>query len=399
MFSLDLAARLGGLPRPYWWLWLGLVLNRGGQFVQPLLTFYLVDARGFSLSQAAAAIASWGVGSVAGALLSGVVADRIGRRAAMIGSALGSALALQILRVAATPVEVSAAVMLLALIYDLHRPAVFAMVADLVPASERVRAYSLLYVAVNLGFAGAPAIAGWLAGRDYALIFYAASAIQLFWAAWILLVLPETRPVPVAAARPASLMTALSDHVYMGFLAVCTLIALLPHQSFVALSAWMGQQGHSAATFGSVIALNGVLIVLIQPWAARSIGRADGPRVFAAACLLYGVGFALHGQGSSLTIHRLAIVVWTLGEIVSSPVMSGVVASLAPEEARGRYQGLMATSFAIAGIGAPLMGAAVMERWGGEVLWTGCLGVGVLGAVMIGLLGPHLRARMAGARR
>ncbi len=395
-----LRARFGGLPRAFWWIWVGLLLNRAGVFVQPLLTFYLTLERGLGLTEAALVVSAYGAGSVVGSLLGGVAADRLGRRVTMIVSAFAGAAGLVVLGEARGFWGITAAAFGTALVWDLHRPAVHAMVADIVPPEHRIRAFGLQYVAVNLGFAVAPVLAGWLAGVGYATLFAAAAVVQLGWAAFVLAFLPETRSVAAAAAARvpggAGLGTALRDGVYVRFLLLCVLLTLLPHQSFVALSAWMASQGHSPATFGSVIALNGVLIVLVQPWIVEAVGRRDVPRVFMVASVLYGVGFMLHGVSPLVAVHALAIATWTMGEILVAPVQSGVAATLAPPEARGRYQGLMGTSFSTAGMIAPLVGAAVMDRFGGRVLWFGCLGLGLVCAAGMAWMGPRLRERLRG---
>jgi MFS family permease len=75
---------------------------------------------------------------------------------------------------------------------------------------------------------------------------------------------------------------------------------------------------------------------------------------------------------------------------------SALVARLAPPLLRGRYQGQTATAFAASGVLGPLLGAAVLDRWG-ALLWAGCLGVGAASAATMLALGPALRRRLADA--
>jgi MFS family permease len=388
------AALWAGLPRRFWWLWGGLLINRGGTFVQPLLTFYLTQDRELPLSWAAVVVSVYGAGAVVGSLVGGVAADRIGRRSTLLISAVAGASALALLGAARGFWPIAIMAFVTALAWDLHRPAVHAMVADLIPPADRVRAFGLQYVAVNLGFAVAPALAGWLAGYGYGVVFAAAAAVQLVWAVFVALALPETRVAPAAGAAEASVMTAIQDRVYLPFLALCGLLALLPSQASVALSAHLASQGHGPATFGTVLGLNGLLIVLVQPWVLGPVGRRDVPGVFMVGAALFGVGFALHGVSPFVWVHAAAVATWTVGEILVAPVQSGVVAALAPPEARGRYQGLMATSFAASGMVGPVAGAAVLERGGAVALWGGCLAVGLGCAVGMSALGPTLRARL-----
>ncbi len=52
-FRLQLENLTSGLPRTYWLLWLGTLVNRLGGFVIPFLTLYLTSQRGIAVSQAA----------------------------------------------------------------------------------------------------------------------------------------------------------------------------------------------------------------------------------------------------------------------------------------------------------------------------------------------------------
>jgi MFS family permease len=396
-FAPELARRFGGLGSAFWWLQLGLFLNRSGQFVQPLLTFWLTGVHGLTVTRAGMVVAVYGLGSTLGTALGGLVADRVGRRTALLISAVGSACALVALASARHVSEVVPGAFALALLYDLHRPAVQAMVADVVAPADRVRAYALTYVTINLAFAFAPALAGWLAGYSYDLVFGGAAIVQLLWGAFVAVRVPETRPTAPPGRTEHGFGPVLRDRVFVLWLGALALAAMVPHQGFVALSAWMKHEGYAPSTYGSVVAVNGLLIVLIQPWVAERISRRDPIRVFIASALLQGIGFSMHGLGLGVPGHVAAVAVWTAGEIVAAPVTSAVVADLAPPELRGRYQGLVAMAFAAASTIAPMLGAAAIDAWG-RVFWVACMVVGALAACCMALLGPSLRARRAAAR-
>lgn len=390
-----LRTRFGGLGAPFWALMAGLFLNRAGQFVQPMLVWWLTGAHAMSLTEAGGVVSIYGLGGAIGMLAGGVIADRLGRKVALLVSALGAMAFLHLLPLATGTGALVAGAFALAFTYDLHRPAVQAMVADLVPPADRLRAYALTYVTVNLGFAVAPALAGALSESDVSAPFVAAAGIQALWALFVWRRLPETRPARVAGDPPAGgLREVLADRVYLRWLAAIGLSSLLPFQAFVVLAAWMKQEGLQPSTFGAILGVNGVLIVLIQPWVAPWVGRRDPVRVQSFAFALQGVGFALHGLGLGVPGHVVAVVVWTAGEILAAPVTSAVVARLAPVRLRGRYQGLLGTTFGLAGMLGPAGGAAILDHFGGWI-WPVCLALGLGSGLVMISLGPRLRARFA----
>ena len=72
------------------------------------------------------------------------------------------------------------------------------------------------------------------------------------------------------------------------------------------------------------------------------------------------------------------------------PVGTALIAGRADDASRGRYMGVFSLGFSLAFIVAPPVGMAVYGRFGGDVLWYGCAGVGFLLAGAFSLLRPRL---------
>jgi MFS family permease len=250
-----------------------------------------------------------------------------------------------------------------------------------------MRAFALQYWAVNLGASVAFVAGGAIASHSFALLF-AADAITtvgfglIVWAA-----LPETRPT-ADAPRPdakAPLRAVLSDRVFMAVCLLAAAFSIVFFQSFVGLPIDMRAHGLTADVIGLVMATNGILIVVLQPYAADAIGGYSRRSVLAVAALLLGAGFGLNAWIGSPAGYAVAIAVWTLGEILFAPASTSLVADLAPAALRGRYQGVLAVAYTAAFAAAPLAGAAVIATAGAGWLWAGCALLGVVTA--IGFLG------------
>ncbi|MFC6618829.1 hypothetical protein [Deinococcus radiophilus] len=67
-----------GYPPAFWVLWFGTLLNRLGEFVAPLLGFYLTAEKGFSLTQVGVILSAMGVGRFFAESLGGGLSDRVG---------------------------------------------------------------------------------------------------------------------------------------------------------------------------------------------------------------------------------------------------------------------------------------------------------------------------------
>jgi len=383
---------LRGLPRTFWILWTGALVNRLGGFVMPLLALYLTGPRGLSVQQVGVVISLYGAGVLCAGPLGGSLADHLGRRRTLILALVLGALAMLHLAFARAPVHIAAAAFLLGIFGDLYRPAVAAAIADIVPSQDRVRAYGFLYWAVNLGFAVGSALGGAMAAHGWYLLFFGDAATTLLYAGIVWWKIPETRPLhPVHEKRPPP-WAPLSDGPFVAFCALSMMVWMLFHQAFVTLPIDLRNHGLSPGDYGLLIALNGVLIVLLQPIVSRLLLRFAHYRVLALAALLVGVGFGLTALMQTVPGFAVAITVWSLGEIVMAGIGPAVAADAAPERLRGAYQGLFQMGGGAAALLAPIFGSQIMGRYGGATLWTCCLGVGLLTALGQLALGP-LRPR------
>ncbi len=391
-----IAAVRRSLPDTYWVVWLGTLINRVGGFVMPLLAYYLTEERGFDQGTAALIASCNGAGGVASGLLGGVLADRIGRRLTMATSLLGGAVTMILLSEARGAVDIAIAAAALGFVGELYRPAVMAFVADVVPAADRVRAFGLLYWAINLGFAIAPVLGGVVAQWSYRALFIGDAATMFVYGVIVLVWVPESRPDVTAAERASvSLLAVLRDRVFLTFAGLTFLLALVFFQSTVTLAAHLERQGYGAATFGLVVAANGVLIITVQPWLVTRVQHRDPSRVLAVAAVFVGIGFGVHGVASVVALHVGAVLLWTMGEILQSAFHSSSVAALAPIAARGRYQGVFGVAFGLAATLGPPAGALAVDVGGVRAPWFAALAISVVAALGFLASAPGRRGRGA----
>ncbi|MER7459549.1 MFS transporter [Micromonospora sp. NPDC126480] len=372
----------GGLPRTFWHLWTATLINRLGSFVAIYLGVYLVSVRDFSPAYAGMVIGLHGAGSAAGGVLGGVVADRWGRRPAMLsGNVAAAAIALS-LGLSGHPAAIAALTLLLGLCLGVARPAFTATIIDVVGERDRLRALTLNYWAINIGFSVAATIAGLLVRVDPVLLFVINATVLLGTAALIGLTVPESRPA-VTAAGPAArgdsggLGTVLRDRVFLTFTAL-TGLAWLCIEASVLLPVALQADGLPATAYGPIIAVNGLMIVLGQLFVPRLVGRFDRSRTVAVAVLVIGTGFALTALADSVWFYAFTVLVWTLGEMAMTPANSALTADLSPAAQRGRYQGVYSLGHAFATFAGPILGGQVAHRVSVDALWLGLSGLALV---------------------
>jgi len=174
---------------------------------------------------------------------------------------------------------------------------------------------------------------------------------------------------------------------------VLTSLVFMQHISTLPIA--MAQDGLSPSTFGSVIALNGVLIVVGQLFVPRLLGRFSRPTALAIAAVVLGVGFGLNAFAHTAVMYAVAVLIWTVGEMFNAPSNSSTNAELSPVAMRGRYQGVFSLSWSAASFVAPIAGGAVLQYAGPVTLWLGCSVLAGVVAVCHLLAGPSRQRRAA----
>jgi MFS family permease len=382
--TLRRAARetVSGLPREFWWLWTSTLVNRLGAFVATFMALYLTLDRGYSASYAGLVAALHGLGGVISSLGAGVMTDRLGRRPTLLVAQASTAVSVALLGFMRDPVAIAAVAFVVGMASNASRPAVQAMMADIVRPEDRIRAFSLNYWAINLGFAVSSMAAGFIAEVSYLAGFLIEAGMTMVCAVLVFVKLPESRPAEVPAqdkdadGGAVSLGTVLRDGRFMGVVGLSFLVALVFQQGYVGLPVAMGEAGFTPADFGMAIAVNGVLIVALQIPVTRFIEHRDPRRLLVVSSLLAGYGFGLTAFAGSVGVFALTVCVWTLAEIVNAPTQTGLVVRLSPARGRGRYQGMYTMSWSVAALVAPLMSGFVIDRFGAAWLWGLCAVIG-----------------------
>jgi len=407
-----LRGAIGGLPRAFWVLWSGTLVNRIGYMVEPFLAYYLTGVRGFPLATTGAVLAVSGLGSVFSQLAAGALTDRIGRRATLALGMLANAGALLGLGYARGLAAIMVAVLLFGLTVDVYRPASSALVADLVPSVDRARAYGILFWAVNLGVSVAMVLGGALARTGFLWLFWADALTCAAFSAivWVGLPADRARRSATVVRRPAEAAGAgrrdgnagrgsarhlARDGVMVAYLALTFCYCFVYLQAYTTLPLAMRLDGLSPRSFGLAIAVNGIVIVAVQPLVSGWLGRHDHSSVLAVGFVVGGLGFGLTALAHSTAAYAATVVVWTLGEIITAGLGAAIVSELAPVHMRGRYNGVYGAIWSAAYLAAPLGGTRLLTI-GAPALWLTCACLGGVAATAMLALGPAIRRRSGG---
>jgi MFS family permease len=355
-----LRSSLRALPPAAWILFTGTFLNKFGTFVLPFLALYLTS-RGRTLAEAGVAIGSYGVGNVVATLLGGYLADHLGRRRTIVLSMFAGAASMMVLSQAESFPAILVMTALTGLTSELYRPACSALLADLIPAENRVTAFSAYRMAHNAGWAFGPATAGFLAGHGYFWLFAGDAATSVLFGGVALLALPEPAHPPAAPVGWGEAVRVVAgDRRLHGVIAAAFGIALIFNQMTSAYGVSVMRLGLTASTYGALISLNGALIVAVELPLTAVTRRFRPLHAVAFGFFLVGLGFGLNAFASSVPALAACVIIFTFGEMCSMPVLSAYVAGLAPRHMRGRYMGVYGLTWTVSQVVGPSLGLRLL---------------------------------------
>jgi MFS family permease len=383
-----------GLPRAVWVIFAGTVVNRLGYVVTPFLVFYL-GSRGIRTEQVPFVLGALGAGNLVGPMVGGLLADRTGRRPTMLIGLIGTALAQGLLFAAPNVVTLALAAVLLSGAGSMVGPAAGALLADTVTAGRRRTAFSLFHWAVNIGTAVAGMLGGFLAARGYWLLFAVDGATSLAFAGIVVTLLPGGRGGAPAGRSGTGYAVVFRDPLMRALLPLFGVALMIYSLTEVCLPLAIRDDGLSPATLGLMATLNAVLVVVLQPVATHVLARVPQIPLLVGTSVLIAVGVASTGLAHDAWSYGGTVALWSIGEATGSGIAVAIVAGLAPDDARGRYQGAFQWTWGIARFVALGVGTAVYATAGPAVVWWFSAVAGVGSALGVGALGPSIVRRTA----
>ncbi len=412
---------LRSMDRNVWIRFIGETLNGiAFMMLMPFFALYLKD-KVDSLFHVGILMAISPIVASFGSMVGGRIADIYGRKPIMIFSMAGNGIVM--LGFIFFDGFVSYAVLsaLMGLCNSLFHPAASAMVVDVTDPERRTEAYGLLRMGHNIGAAVGPIIGASVVMISKDVIFITTASSLLFYSVLVAVFIRETLPKGQQEKKdekqneqdaPPAWKVLLHDKVLMIYILSGIVISMGFSQTEGMLPLHFDNEMKNI--FGDnnpypyLMALNGTLVVLFQfpisKWATfKPVGK-----MMLYGALLFGFGllaigwlpplFGEMGADTSLVLGIMLIVyaIYTLGEMVMSPVQMTFVANLAPEHLRGTYMGAASLQWIFGGAFGPLLGGFLLERILGDVLFT-ILGIGCIIAGIIYLSLDRLAGQKSGA--
>ncbi|HTJ25682.1 MAG TPA: MFS transporter [Candidatus Limnocylindria bacterium] len=300
----------------------------------------------------------------------GNVSDRIGRKAVLIVSQVGSTIAWGLLGFAQSIVWVFVARALEGFSGG-NFGVTQAYVADLVEPGQRGRAFAYVGAAFSAGFVFGPALGGWLAhAYGYAVPFLVAAALQIVTLVLTIVLLPESRKGATEEAKQAAGFGAIARSLFDARISPVLWLRLV---YVLGMYGWFGamalilnrQLGWGVAQTSYLFAAFGVLQVVLQLSVVGKVVSRLGNRGATTLGLgLCTAAFACVPLMVSVPIAVVVLVLFGIGLSVENAAFPALASDVSPNDRRGTVLGVVSGLDSLAGFLMPPIVTAVLGASG-----------------------------------
>lgn len=373
-------------PKQFWVLLLATFVDRvGGFMVFPFFPLYVTAHFGVGMREVGILFAIFTITGMIGGMVGGALTDKFGRKSMMLyGLFISGVTSIAIIFIDDLIVFYIVAAFL-GFLGQLGGPAQEAMIADLLPEEQLSDGYGLFRIAFNLSVTIGPMIGGILAGSAFHLLFIGDAITSAITAVIVYTVIKESKPKAAEDEPEESIGKTIGgygkvfrDKPFIIYLAISVLMVVVYMQMNITLPVFMrDSHGFEPRFFGYILSMNALMVVLFQFKITRKINKYPPMILMGIGTAFYVVGFTMYGFISAFYMFAVAMVIITIGEMITAPVGQTLVAKFAPEDMRGRYMAIFGFSWAIPNIFAPYGVGYIMDVYDPNWVWylSGILGV------------------------
>jgi len=373
-------------PTQFWLMLLGLVISTTGTtMVWPFLTIFASERLSLPMAAVTSLMSINSLSGLTASILAGSLVDRFGRKSVMAVGLFGTAMAYFGYIFASSYWQFAILMIISGLFNPLYRLGSDAILADMLSPADRVQGYSIFRMARNIGVALGPILGGIALSSNYSIGFIAAAATLTFYGLITLFFLRETLVRDPNAKHETVrdqirvYRQAFNNKPFAHMVGAFTLMEICAALMWVLLAVYLKENFKiTESTYSWIPTTNALMVVFLQVFITRAMRPHRDTQVMPIGAFFYLVAMLIVGLSSQFRGFWLAMVVMTVGELITAPTATTFVANLAPMDQRGRYLGVFGLTWHVAMAIGPFAAGILTDLYGIRSPWFAGAAVGVL---------------------
>ncbi len=344
---------------------------------------------GFTIEQGGLVVGIYGIGAVTGALIGGRISDKFGFYYTQFCALFFGGILFIVLGQMSSYLSICVCTYCLSTVNESFRPANATAIAHYSTKENRTQSFSLVRLAINIGFSAGTAIGGFLASVNYKLLFWVDGCTSMTAAFCLLILLPrvslkQQHTIVISKEIPSAHHSPYRNKKFLYFLFFQVLFATCFFQLFTTVPLFFKKELHiNEFWIGVVMATNGIIIALVE---MVLVFKLEGRRAYLVlmryGAILMGCSFLVLNLpiANGLLVALLSLFILTIAEMISMPFMNSYYISLSSEQSRGQYAGLYTMAWSIAQFIGSTSGSGIAGKLGFFNLWFVIFGVCLVAA-------------------
>jgi len=379
-----------GFSRDIWALFITSVISSVGfSITMPYMSLYMNNVLNISMTIVGAILMIAQIIGATVGLYGGEISDKFGRKFIMVRSLSGRLILFALMGFIILRwhniFTILPFLIINSILFSFYIPASQAYVADLTRANERLKAYGLLRMGGNLGWALGPALGGLLATMEYAYLFFVTALCMLI-AMLILLkfckeslvykkmaennAFSQNQKAPVLTINLREIFSVVNDQKFLIFTLISFSIFIVWGQLVSPLSIYtVNRVGISKSQLGILFSINGFMVVIFQYLITHLIPDKKELSALWVGSLIYAIGYLSLGFARGFSFLIFSMVLITIAEMVITPSSQSYASKLARPENRGRYLAFYNLSQTFGWAFGPMLGGILLDTFPGRSIF------------------------------
>lgn len=342
-----------GLRRELYIVFWGRVVTSMGALIGPMMTLILKNKMGFTSQQAALVMILIGAVQLPCTLIGGKLADHFNKKNIIIVCDLVTVTGYLICSFLPMNPMMLVLFSISGIFAHMEWPAYDALVADLSHGKDRERAYSMNYLGANLGFVLAPTLGGLLFQNHLNLAFLISSLATLSSTVLIAIFVRDIRPEVYTdqagqyeeSRQGQSTWKVLNSMPVLWMFVLCagfySAVYVVGFTFLMPLNMEKLYGAGGAVLYGTMTSMNGLVVIIGTPLCTGLLKRLRDTSKLVLGQTLELIGYLcfIMGQGM-IPMYYLAMIIFTLGEVVSTLGQQPYLTRRVPASHRGRISSL-----------------------------------------------------------
>lgn len=341
------------LPVGVYVIFFASIINNLGNFVAPFLTMFLTYSIGIDVGVVGIIVAINGFVGLIGSAHGGKLIDIVGRKKIFIIFRTASAISIFLCVFSKNPLVITGLLVLSNFLGGYSLPVYNTIITDITEGEQRKTAFSLQYMALNIGFSIGPLLAGFLY-NNYLNWLFIGDALTTFVSVILVgLLIKETKPTKeeldkfrnsnLEDGEEGNLIQALIKRPTLLLFSFIIVIYFIVFSQFnFGLSLQIGDvfKSNAATIFGSLMTVNAVICSIIPLFITPMMKNIKASLSIAIGGILYAIGFGMMFFIHNYYLFVVSTIVWTMGEILIATNTNVYIADHTPATHRGRFNSI-----------------------------------------------------------